>query len=167
MKSSIKSIGLSFSLFVSLLSFLSVTVVSCKKDSPAPAPTKTQLLTGKNWKVTALTVDPPRPYVAFGPAVTDWYSQMKGCEQDNLFKFNSDGTMIKDEGATKCNVNDPQTISGTWVFNTDQTIVTTTINSVSISYTIVELTTTTLKATYVDSSFGTNYTFTITLMVQS
>lgn len=166
MKNSIKSIGLSFAMFFSLVSCMSMLTVSCKKDSPAPAPTKTQLLTGKNWKVTALTVDPARPYTAFGPDVTDWYSQMESCQQDNLYKFNTDGTAIKDEGPTKCDVDDPQTISGTWVFNTDQTIVTETFNSVSISYTIVELTSTKLKATYVDASGGTNYTYTITLMAQ-
>ena len=160
MKTLFKTIALSTTLILSLV------LASCKKDETVIALTKTQILCGKNWKVTTLTVDPARPYVLFGPNVTDWYAQRDACVNDNLYYYNSDGTMKLDEGATKCNTSDAQTMSGTWTFNTDQTVITQTIGSNTTSYKIVELSVTTMKATYVETVLGTTYTFTITLKAQ-
>ena len=142
----------------------------CKKEDKAPevvtpAPTKTELLTGKNWRMTALTVNPGID--VSGTIITDWYSQLQSCEQDDLVKFNTNGSYTDDEGVTKCNSSDPQTSTGTWVFNTNQTIIT---QDGTDSYTITELTSTTLKMSIVineDNGSGPlNYTYAATFTAQ-
>lgn len=97
---------------------------ACKKDSdttPASTASRTDLLTAKAWQISnvALTVNgislPSSQFIT-------------ACQLDNSFKFNTDKTLVVDEGATKCNATDPQTTSGTWAFsNTDQTKITITL----------------------------------------
>jgi hypothetical protein len=101
-----------------LIVSLFLATLSCKKDD---APTKKDLLTGKNWILTAETVSPAIDYD--GILVTDLYAQMDDCDKDDINKFNANGTYTFEEGATKCDVNDPQIYdAGTWAFNSDQTI---------------------------------------------
>jgi len=70
----------------------------------------TQNLCNKNWKIVGLTVDG-----------TDLLPLIPGCQLDNLFKFITDGSLVYDEGATKCDPNDPQTTSGTWSWASNET----------------------------------------------
>jgi len=155
MKLSIKTIA---------IACLIVGVTSCKKDAtPTPAPTKTELLTGKNWKVTAFTSNPAIDWTGTGVMVTDIYAQMQACEKDDLFMFNTNGTTTDDEGATKCNPADPQTTSGTWAFNSTQTIIT--VDGMD-DFNIETLSATTLKGNMVFNDGATNYTFTITYTKQ-
>ncbi len=143
----------------------------CKKDekdpeptpvTPTPTPTQsnTQRLTGKNFKMTALTVDP----AIFG--VTDFYSQLDDCQKDDLIRFDTPNVFKEDEGATKCNTNDPQTKSGTWVWNTDETIITTVVGSETTSYTVLTNDGTTLKVRYTEEISGTKYNATATYVKQ-
>jgi hypothetical protein len=127
---------------------------------------RTELLTTRNWKITALTVNPAFSPGIAQPAVSDWYAQMQDCEKDNLRTYKVDGSYTIDEGATKCNTNDPQTKSGTWVFNPDKTILTETMGTDIRSYTILSLSSTTLVATYTIKVGGTIYTYQITLIAQ-
>ncbi len=93
------------------LSFLS----SCKKDSastPAPAPSKTDLLTAKNWKMTDAKIN---GVSIFNSGLID------ACEKDNLIKFNTNKIAVFDEGASKCVSTDPQTRNGSWDFTTSET----------------------------------------------
>ncbi|TVT41295.1 hypothetical protein FNT36_07515 [Hymenobacter setariae] len=96
------------------LLFLGIAALgACKKDGEStPAPSRTDLLTAKSWRLTTINATlngSPLPS-----------SLIPACYNDDLFKFNADKTVVQDAGANKCNSTDPQTQSGTWSFNTDQ-----------------------------------------------
>jgi len=95
---------------------LGITIVSCKKETPTPplAPTKTELLTGKNWLLTSYVMDN-----------VEYYDMIESCLQDNLTIFNTNNTVTIDEGSTKCDPLDPQTSDGgAWSFNSTETFIT-------------------------------------------
>src|SRR3954471_11837852 len=143
------SLGLAFSISA-------VLFTACKKEektpepepaapAPAPALTNTQKLAGKNFKATACTVDPG---INTGSVtITNWYAQMENCSKDDLVNFNTNGTYTFDEGATKCDPTDPQTTSGTWLWNTNETILTIKEGSTTSSYNVLVNDGTTLKYT--------------------
>ena len=162
------------------LSLLSLS--SCKKDddddsssatpapTPAPTPTKKELLTGKYWKVTDMTVSPAYE-VSPGVFITDYYSTLSACSKDNVTFYTSNGEYVTNEGAIKCNLSDPQTVSGTWNFNTPETILTAYQSGTPVGvtiggdYTLIQLNATTLKYQQT-MNIGTVYTFTTTLSKQ-
>ena len=144
MKQTIKKISLA-TLVICLL------LVSCSKKSkdstPTPTPeTKTQLLTDKNWKVTAETLDPGLDLSGFGVLITDLYAfemaNGNACQLDNIFNFNINGNYTDYEGATLCDPQDPQLYgTGTWSFQNSET----TLIQDGQEYTIVTLNSTSLK----------------------
>ncbi len=100
---------------------MAALISSCKKDDDnTPAPTnnsggnnltKTEMLTAKKWKITALTV-----------GGQDFFTLFDDCDKDDTHEFKTDGTYINDEGATKCDPSDPQTIStSNWKFIDNET----------------------------------------------
>ena len=133
---------------------LGIAGLACSKKNDDPAPkTKTELLTTGLWKISAATVTPALL------SQTNLYTSMDACEKDNIVKYNTNGTTTTDEGATKCDATDPQTEMGTWVFNTDQTIITKHDGTNDpTSYKVVELTATTFKISFTESG----YTYTLT-----
>jgi len=143
-------------LFTALI--LSSFFVGCKKkeDKPATAQTRTQLLTANNWLMTAFTVNPP--IAAGGTQISDLFAQMGNCSKDDLTKFNTNLTVLYDEGATKCDPSDPQTTNGIWSFNTDETIITVDGDSQKIE----TLNATQLKISSTEVEDGISYTFTTT-----
>jgi hypothetical protein len=153
----------------------SIMFTGCKKDkkdpepdpTPTPAPpTNTQKLTGHNYKMTALTVNPGIP-IGGGVVVTDLYAQQDACAKDDLTLFNSNGTTAFDEGASKCDPNAPQTTTGTWVWNTDETVLTVTqTGSTPTSLKIITNDGTTLKGTFTEVDGGVTYEYTMTLTKQ-
>ncbi len=150
---------------------LSLTFTACKKDKedPKPAPTKTELLTNKNWRLTATTVDPAYP--ANGTLYTNLFTLFMDCYKDNLTRFESPNLFKYDEGATKCSASATQTLTGTWTFNLDQTKVTTTYTAngatSNTTYDILELTDGTLKVSYLDNlNTASNFTVTETYSKQ-
>jgi hypothetical protein len=120
-----------------LIVSLFLSALSCKKDD---APTKKDLLCGKNWILVSETVSPAINFN--GILITDLYAQLDDCTKDDISKFNTNGTYTFEEGATKCDVNDPQVWdSGTWVFNSDQTVLVLTSPSMgTVNADIIELT---------------------------
>ena len=106
---------------VIMIALLILVSISCKKDKKA---SNTDKLTGKWWINTAMTIDPA--IVIGGTSITDLWGQIPPCSKDNLQKFETAGVYTMDEGATKCSGNDPQTTTGTWSFNADETIISTT-----------------------------------------
>ncbi len=147
---------------------------ACKKDENDDSSTSTktvkEYLTAGYWKVTGMTIDPGLNFG--GTVITDFYSQMPDCQKDDLTKFNSDGSITDDEGATKCNPNDPQTTNdGSWVLSSDNASVTISYpNEDPMTVTIITLNDNTLKGTYTmveDLGGGPlTYTFTITMTRQ-
>lgn len=147
---------------LSLVLLTALAFVACKKDDPAPAPTKTELLTEKSWKVSALTVSPG--LVVDGVSYTDIYAQMDACSQDDLSQFKASGQILYDEGPSKCSDDSPQVQTGTWLFAAGETeIIVTDADHVSYKYKLLELTATQLKVQYETlGADGKTYTFTVT-----
>ena len=137
--------------------FLLLAFASCKKDSLS----KTDLLTDADgWKMVSLTTDPAIVDPFTGTQITDLYAQFDACDKDDITTFSANGTFVSDEGATKCDPSDPQTTSGTWLLSADEK----TITIDGESWTISELSKSTLRVTYpwVDNSSGITYTWTAT-----
>ena len=105
----------------------------CEKDEASPK----QFLTGKQWRLTAWTSTPA--YEVEGEMITNLYSLLPVCAHDDFTIFNTDETLTKDEGEIKCSQSDPQTISGNWLMNTNQTILKITIEGGEIEYIINEI----------------------------
>lgn len=146
---------------LSLLIALSVILYSCKDetdDQPQPN-TSNFSLTGTTWVVTAATVDPPIDF--FGVEISDLYAEYDDCDKDDLTIFDSDSTYTSDEGATKCDPDDPQTIgTGTWSISADKK----TLTMDDEVFTIQSMTSAKMVVTYpyYDETEDKNYTFTFT-----
>lgn len=167
-----KTKNLSIRLIAGVFALSVLTFSSCKKDkdeevaTPTPTPpTKTELLTGKNWKETALTVNPAIE-VSPGVFVTDYYAQLQPCGVDDITLFKTNGTYLAD-AKVLCGT-EPATTTGTWTFNTDQTKITLDAGTAnSQDMTILQLDASTLKGTInVDLGTGVIYTFTVTYTKQ-
>jgi hypothetical protein len=79
---------------------------SCEKEKDADPPkTKTELISTGTWRYSSATV---------GGINAD--PLLQACQKDNTLLFVATGTGTVDEGATKCNSGDPQTIPFTWSF---------------------------------------------------
>jgi len=138
-----------FSFFALSLALVG-TVVSCSKDNDDPKPkTKTELLTAKSWRLTA-----EQTVVVYNGKTTteDGFGDYKACEKDNFLKFNSDKSLVADEGASKCSTSDAQTEKGTWDFNSDQTKLTFSQGgALSFTFDLADLSETTLKIKTTDT----------------
>jgi hypothetical protein len=119
-----------------------LTIESCKKHDKALNP-----IIGK-WTLTAYIHDGIDVYGTGIPA----------CLIDDIFTFTSDLTLIVDEGPTKCSPTDPQTTSGTYSLNSDNTQLTTSIAGNSEVFNIMTLNSTTLKTNQVDNGDIATYT---------
>jgi len=107
-------------LTTALLSTLLFT--NCKKEETTkttPVKTKTDLITSAKWKTTAFTVNPGIDIG--GSIITDFYTQMDDCDKDDTEKFEVGGLGSSDEGSTKCDPMDPQTVAFTWSFTSNET----------------------------------------------
>jgi len=97
---------------------------SCSKDktttTTTPTETNTQKLVGKNWFLSAATINPGFPD-GMGGTITDFYAFMNDCEKDNFTNFNANGTYILDEGVSICDTTSAQTTPGTWKFTNNET----------------------------------------------
>lgn len=84
---------------------------SCSKDDDGNSnpKTKRELLTQSPWKYKSATVGG----VPFSSFMT--------CQTDNTYSFNTSGSGVADEGATKCNAADPQSNPFTWSFQNAET----------------------------------------------
>jgi hypothetical protein len=119
--------------------------VSCKKDeSTVPLPVTRAQLLARSWIQTDLLAS-----LAGGSPTSVFSTVLQACERDNIWNFKSDGTYTVTEGATKCNATDPDTASsGTWQLTENDTkIIIDDINDVPQTFTITELTSSSLKIT--------------------
>ena len=82
--------------------------------------TKTELLATSSWKFDHAgldldgngTIDSPMPAGVLQP-----------CDTDGSLTFKTDGTGTGDEGPTKCNPANPQTVGFTWTLKNNETII--------------------------------------------
>ena len=149
-------------LTISVLIFL-VLLNSCKKEEES----NTDKLCGKYWVVTEAIIDPSLPITdEFGNIIgytSNIFAQMEPCDKDNVEKYNSDGTLVWDT-RVKCDVNEVQSGTGTWIFNSDETKITETYGNESITYDIIELSNSKLKVNYEMDLLGVTYNLTITFV---
>ena len=133
------------------------TTLSCKKDKDdsSAVKTKTELLTRGSWKRTALISNPAYDWNGNGVFDTNNLNTMFPCEKDNFETYQTNGMVVTNEGATKCNSSDPQTWSVTWSFGDNETKLIWDGNDV---YTLLELTETTLKFQSTFTENGVSYT---------
>ena len=104
-------------IITSLIFTLLLGINACTKaeETTTPTntapPTKTELLTrGGGWKMTGLFYN--------GADVFDIFP---ACTKDDIIKFKTDFNATTDEGATKCDPNDPQTYTEKWSFAANET----------------------------------------------
>ena len=95
---------------------LAIGFTACEKDQDEVAPNKTETLTAKTWKVSAVRIDPP---LAVGDTVISDMTEI--CDKDNTIKFDKNQTYLADEGSDKCNMEDTQTETGAWAFDATET----------------------------------------------
>jgi len=100
-----KSISLTLLL---LIIFVSFSGCSKKNDN---TPNKNTLLTSSTWKFSTAGIDANNDGVMETtlPAGT-----LQSCDTDNTLLFKSDNTGIVDEGPTKCNQANPQSLQFGW-----------------------------------------------------
>lgn len=143
-----------------LMTSLLFILTSCEKDKDKVVDKEDILVSGA-WQITALTVDPAIDW--FGTEVNNVYAQLPPCVKDNLTVFKSNGTVNYDEGASKCDPNEPQTTSGTWAFNLDKTVISMTQDGETESWNISQINENIIKAEYQITEDGITYTFSIQL----
>lgn len=134
-------------------------VYGCSKSdggTPTPAaPTKTTLLSSKDWLMTS------KQYKKVTDATwTDSYNQFAACDKDDHYVFKLNGDYEANEGATKCSASDPFiTETGTWKFAQNETMIiyTKTGSTTTQDATIETLDANTLVITYVERVSGVEY----------
>lgn len=114
----------------------------------------TQLLCDKNYKMTAATIDPAYQ------GSTDYYSLLSSCFTDNIYRFAQNGSVNIDEGAEKCDPNDPQTLDGTWTLTQNNTVLTLTVDGDNDVLEVITLNGNILKLRWQEQDQGQTYTIT-------
>lgn len=128
---------------------LALAFVACKDDEASK--TNTEKLTSGKWKITASVAK----FTFNGIEQTvDVYANLPACKKDNTVEFKTDGTVIADEGATKCSPTDPQEETGTWTFEQNEMHLHVVGTDYSFEAEIVELTDSVLKVKYDTTSGG-------------
>jgi hypothetical protein len=152
-----------------LIAMLCITLVlsSCSKDEEetvAPAPTKKQMLSGNNWVIKAYTVEPAIDIDQNGTQENNLLPYLQACNLDDFIDLNEDNSYTAEEGASKCDPNDPQVYeTGDWSFNSDETfIVFSPDGQASYEFSIESLSASQWEAKQVQVSNGVTYTFSLT-----
>jgi Lipocalin-like domain len=124
-----------------------IMIGACKKENKVPS---SQLLV-KNWQQTDLLAS------VGGSAYSSVFTTvLEACDRDDIWQFKADGTYSVAEGATKCNPSDPEiATTGTWqLIENDSKLIIDDISDVPQTFTITELTSTSLKLTGTETIQG-------------
>jgi hypothetical protein len=150
---------------LSLLLLAALALGSCKKNdetAPTPAaPSKTDLLTAKNWRPTtaSITVTVAGQSSSLG--------SLDACNADDYLKFSTDKSLVHDAGATKCDPTDPQTEKGTWDMPSDGKLTVTLPASSTLpidgTFDVKELTATDMHLSSTQTQSGGSYTIDVTM----
>jgi len=141
-------------------------VWQCKSPSvppaptPAPGQTKTEMLTAKEWKLTAATVNPAYDYFGQQRRITDIYAWLAPCAKDDLYRYTLPNLLTISDGPQVCG-GFASAGSFKWVFNTDETELTQFFSPISPdkTYTIETLSSDKLVLVERKTISGDVYTF--------
>ncbi|WP_151086752.1 DUF5004 domain-containing protein [Hymenobacter baengnokdamensis] len=89
---------------------------ACHKDTPAPD-ANTSLLAAHAWRIVAST---STDNMVTPAQTTNWYATFPVYRKDDTYQFNTDGSLLFDEGQLKEKTTDPQTATGKWQFDAAQ-----------------------------------------------
>ena len=109
------------------------------------------------WQLKSLTCDPAIDW--FGTTVTNVYAQLPACIKDDLVIIQNNNTYLEDEGTSKCQNSDPQTVTGTWALNPAQTILSVSRDGDTESWNLSNLGKSEFTAEYEIEEGGVTYTF--------
>lgn len=152
---------------------------ACKDDSNNTPPTKektrTEMLTAGQWNLVSGAIVPPITMEIFGQTITiSDFLEFQGaepCDKDDLVIFKADGTIVNDEGPTKCNDTDPQTSSGgNWALLENDSKLRIIDSGDTTMISITELTSTSMKGNTtmdLEDANGQTQTHTINFVFQS
>lgn len=104
--------------------FILICFTFCKKNDTNNVIiklTKTELLCGHSWILTAETANPPIPLQGSGLTISDLYSLLSPCEKDDFMTFYTNGNLVFDNGKLKCDSTWSQTDTIRWYFNASET----------------------------------------------
>jgi hypothetical protein len=144
---------------------LSVAVLAaCKKDdNKNDSKTKTQLLTSGSWKQTSIFFTPAIDWNQDGQTENEVLDLYSPCDRDDLMTFKTDGTVVHDEGASKCDPSDPQIVETTkWKFTDNETKIAIGDPGSADTAQVLELSATVLKVKVVLVQEDVTYTQTLT-----
>ena len=105
-----------------MLLISSMCFTACDKDNDDEDKEKTNMdkITLSAWKYDKAMLDVNKDGTGDIP-VPD--SELEACERDNLITFKADNTGTIDEGPSKCNSSDPQSLGFTWAFKNNETVI--------------------------------------------
>jgi hypothetical protein len=102
---------------------MALFTIGCSKDNDdddnGPSE-RMQLITSAAWKYDNAQIDingDENGDQALPPGL------LEDCDKDNIITFNSDSTGTIDEGPTKCDVSNPQTVPITWEFKDNEKVI--------------------------------------------
>ncbi len=126
-------------------------------------------LFNKTWKLIASGIEPAMKDSSTGALFTDVYARMQGCARDGFITFNANGTFSDNEGPTKCDNTNPQSVTGTWSLNANRTLLTMQWgkDTIPIVFTVGALTPTTLKLSDDKDTWDDGKVHTLTLTFSS
>jgi hypothetical protein len=116
---------------------------SCSKKSSSKS--NTELISASAWKYDTAAIDMNKDGVAETPLPAGY---LEDCDKDNVVTLKSDGTGTVDEGLTKCDPANPQSINISWAFKDNEKVINipqTIFGSITGDAQIKELTATKLK----------------------
>jgi hypothetical protein len=147
-----------------ILSIIAIAFFSCKKDesSSPTTTTKTTILAEQSWKFNNAGLDPDKD----GTINQDVSSFVSSCLKDNTVSFAANGSGTSDEGPTKCNSADPQSIPFTWSFASNETLININGNAVAGKggqYKVISLTNTNFSLSKDTVYQGISTTFVVNL----
>jgi hypothetical protein len=134
----------------------SMAFASCKKDDDKKEP-ETFSIVG-TWKMSAFTLT---MHMGGGKdTILQEYDDMDPCEKDDLERYNADKTVNYLDGPIKCNPNDTETVSATWLITDNNTKLTLRFQNGDDVYNIATLNATTLKLYAEDPDMRIDMTYT-------
>ena len=106
-------------LFVSILSFSSCKDDDDEANTPATVEqTNTEKLCGKNFIISDFLLVVNGTTYATGILDTNFFP---ACNLDDIFRYETNGIATINDGATKCDPNDPQADTTNWAFYDSET----------------------------------------------